>query len=65
MVHQILHGLFVRHRGETGTPFCLPSSSGGRCGERAVATSSVSFRPTAWGGSDGPPAGPRPWIASS
>jgi hypothetical protein len=58
-------GFFLRHRGETVIPFCLPSSGGGRCGKRAAASSSASSRPTAWGGSDGSPARPRPRIASS
>jgi hypothetical protein len=65
MVHHLGQGFFLRHHGETGIPFCLPSSDGGRCGERAAATSSASSRPTAWGRFDGSPARPRPRIASS
>jgi hypothetical protein len=47
MVHQILHGLFLRHRGETVIPFCLPPIGGRRCGERVVETFFASTRPTA------------------
>jgi hypothetical protein len=64
-VRHLGQGFFLRHRGETGIPFCLPSSGGGQCGERAATTSFASSRPTAWGGSDGSPARPRPRIASS
>jgi hypothetical protein len=64
-VRHLGRGFFLQHRGETVIPFCLPSSGGGRCGERAAATSSASSRPTVWGGSDGSLARPRPRIASS
>jgi hypothetical protein len=64
-VRHLGRGFFLRHHGETVIPFCLPSSGGRRCGERAAATSSASSQPTAWGGSDGSPARPRPPIASS
>jgi hypothetical protein len=52
MVHQILHGLSLRHRGETVIPFCLPPIGSGRCGERVAATFFASTRPTAWGSFD-------------
>jgi hypothetical protein len=64
MVHQTLQGLLLWDRGEMGIPFGLPSTGGGQCGERALATSLTNPRPMVRGSSGGSPAFPRPHAAS-